>query len=183
MLKRVFTAFLGTRHEREKKRLMPIVEAIHSHEERLAGVSEDELRAQTEKFRAQLRERTAPIEARIAELKDEKRVAADATDRERLDNELSGADGSGGAEGELRHAIAETLDEILPEAFATVREASRRLLGTTVSVTGRDLEWNMVPASSSTSARSPRWRRVKGRRSSPRFRSTSTHCRGGARIW
>ena len=29
------------------------------------------------------------------------------------------------------------LDEILPEAFATVREAARRLLGTTVSVTGQ----------------------------------------------
>ena len=145
MLKRVFTAFLGTRHEREKKRLMPIVDAIHSHEERLGSVSEDELRGQTEKFRAQLRERTAALEARIAELKDQKRVAAEATERERLDNELSGPDGSGGAEGELRRTIAETLDEILPEAFATIREASRRLLGTTVSVTGRDLEWNMVP--------------------------------------
>jgi preprotein translocase subunit SecA len=145
MLKRVFTAFLGTRHEREKKRLMPIVEAIHSHEERLAAASDDELRGQTEKFRAQLRDRTTALEARIAELKDQKRVASDAAERERLDNELSGADGSGGAEGELRRTIAETLDEILPEAFATIREASRRLLGTTVNVTGRDLEWNMVP--------------------------------------
>src|SRR4029078_8376698 len=44
-----------------------------------------------------------------------------------------------------RRTIAETLDEILPEAFATVREASRRLVGTTVSVTGRDIEWNMIP--------------------------------------
>jgi preprotein translocase subunit SecA len=145
MLKRVITAFLGTRHEREKKRLMPIVDAIHSHEERLGAVSEDELRGQTDRFRALLRERSAALEARIAELKEQKRIAADATERERLDNELSGADGSGGAEGELRRTIAETLDEILPEAFATIREASRRLLGTIVSVTGRDLEWNMVP--------------------------------------
>ena len=74
MLKRVFTAFLGTRHEREKKRLIPIVDAIHSHEERLGGVSEDELRGQTEKFRAQLHARTAELvgrgrglRARIAE--------------------------------------------------------------------------------------------------------------------
>jgi preprotein translocase subunit SecA len=145
MLKRVFTAFLGTRHEREKKRLIPIVHAIHSHEERLATVSEEELRGQTEKFRALLRERTAALEARIAELKEQKRVATDAAEREGLDNELSGADGSGGAEGELRRTIGETLDEILPEAFATIREAARRLLGTTVSVTGRDTEWNMVP--------------------------------------
>ena len=89
MLKRVFTAFLGTRHEREKKRLMPIVEAIHSHEERLGTVTEEELRDQTEKFRALLRERSATLETRIAELKEQKRVAGDAIERERLDIELS----------------------------------------------------------------------------------------------
>jgi len=145
MFKRVLTAFLGTRHEREKKRLMPIIDAIHSHEERLASTSEEELRGQTEKFRGILRERTAELETRVAELKEQKRTAAEAEERERLDNELSGADGNGGVEGDLRRAIAETLDELLPEAFATVREASRRLVGTTVNVTGRDLEWNMVP--------------------------------------
>ena len=78
MFKRVLTAFLGTRHEREKKRLIPIVAAIHSHEERLASVSEDELRGQTEKFRTLLRERTGVLEARIAELKEQKRAASDA---------------------------------------------------------------------------------------------------------
>ena len=145
MFKRVLTAFMGTRHEREKKRLQPILAAIHEQEERLARTSDEELRAQTEKFRTLLRERTSALETRIAELKEAKRVAADAVERERIDNELSGADGSGGAEGELRHIVAETLDEILPEAFATVREACRRLVGTTVNVTGRDIEWNMVP--------------------------------------
>ena len=52
---------------------------------------------------------------------------------------------AGGAEAELRTAIAEVLDELLPEAFATVREATRRLLGTKVMVTGQEMEWNMVP--------------------------------------
>jgi preprotein translocase subunit SecA len=145
MFKRVLTAFLGTRHEREKKRLQPIVDAIHEHEERLGKVSDDELRAQTTRFRGILNERTAELEARVAELREQKRSAADAAERERIDNELSGLDGAGGAEGQLRSVVAETLDEILPEAFATVREACRRLLGTTVNVTGRDTEWNMVP--------------------------------------
>lgn len=44
-----------------------------------------------------------------------------------------------------RLAKGETLDDILPEAFATVKNACRRLLGTTVHVSGRDLEWDMVP--------------------------------------
>jgi preprotein translocase subunit SecA len=145
MFKRVLTAILGTRHERDLKRIQPILDAIHEHEARLAGVSDDEVRAQTTKFRGILAERTGALETRAAELRELKRGASDAAERERLDNELSGLDGAGGVEGELRRTIADTLDEILPEAFATVREASRRLLGSTVSVTGRDLEWNMVP--------------------------------------
>jgi len=48
---------------------------------------------------------------------------------------------------EFRDRIAkgETLDEILPEAFAAVKNACRRLLGTVVHVSGRELEWDMVP--------------------------------------
>ncbi|HEY2066359.1 MAG TPA: preprotein translocase subunit SecA, partial [Gemmatimonadaceae bacterium] len=145
MFKRVLTTFLGTRHERERKRIQPILDAIHEHEERLARASDEEIRGQTAKFRALIAERTAALEARAAELREGKRTAADAAERERLDNELTGVDGSGGVEGALRTTIADTLDEILPEAFATVREASRRLVGTTVNVTGRDTEWNMVP--------------------------------------
>ena len=47
--------------------------------------------------------------------------------------------------GATRRSFAAGLDELLPEAFATVREACRRLLGTTVQVTGRELVWDMVP--------------------------------------
>ena len=145
MLKRVLTAFLGTRHERDRKRIQPILDAIHGHEERLARVSPEEVQAQTAKFRALLQERTGDLEARVADLKERKRSAADFIERDRIDDELSGPDGVSGAEGELRRTIAETIDEILPEAFATVREACRRLMGTTVDVTGRETEWNMVP--------------------------------------
>ena len=109
----------------------------------LQALTEAELQGQTAKFRAIIHERTDEIERRIAELKDLKRVAKDPAERETID-ELGGADGRGGLEGQLREVIRDTLDEILPEAFATVREAARRLMGTTVSVTGRDLIWDMV---------------------------------------
>jgi preprotein translocase subunit SecA len=145
MLKNVLGKVFGTRHERERRRIQPIVDEINEHYERLHGISEEELRGQTAKFRATLAERTGELEARISALKEQKRAAADAGERERIDDELSGRDGRGGLEAELRQAIADTLDELLPEAFATVREACRRLVGTSVSVTGHDIEWNMVP--------------------------------------
>ena len=144
MFKRVINAVIGTRHERERKKIQPIVDEINEHYARLQTVSEEELRSQTEKLRGIIRERTGELEQRVAELKDAKRNASDPAERDRIDNELSGADGRGGAEGELREALAEVLDEILPEAFATAREGARRLVGTSVMVTGRELAWDMV---------------------------------------
>ena len=144
MLKRLITSVMGTRHERERKRIQPIVDEINEHYARLQTVSESELCAQTEKFRGIIREHTAEIESKIASLREAKRTAADPAERERIDGELSGADGRGGLEGALREATAEVLDEILPEAFATVREGARRLLGTTAVVTGHEQPWDMV---------------------------------------
>ncbi|HEY5219518.1 MAG TPA: hypothetical protein VIJ16_06905, partial [Gemmatimonadaceae bacterium] len=145
MIKKVISAVVGNRHDRERKRIRPIVEAINEHDVRLQNISEAELRAQTARFREIIRMRTESLEKEAADLRVAKRSAADAVERERIDGALSGADGRGGVEGKLRQAIADVLDEILPEAFATVRVACRRLVGTTVTVTGQELEWNMVP--------------------------------------
>src|SRR5471030_2374553 len=144
MLKKMLGSVFGTRHERERKRVQPIVDEINEIGERLKSVSETELKAQTAKFRDAIAQRTAELSAQIATLKDAKKTAADPAERERIDLELSGADGSGGLEAKFRDEISEALDDILPEAFATVREAARRLVGTTVSITGRDETWNMV---------------------------------------
>ncbi|HEY6089414.1 MAG TPA: hypothetical protein VD771_06450, partial [Gemmatimonadaceae bacterium] len=145
MLTGLLSGVFGTRHDRERKRVQPIVDEINEQYARLQTISEDELRGQTEKFRARIREVTSDIEARIADLRNRKRVAADPAEREQIDNEMSGVDGRGGVEAELRAAVATVLDELLPEAFATVREAARRLVGTKVMVTGQEMEWNMVP--------------------------------------
>jgi preprotein translocase subunit SecA len=44
-----------------------------------------------------------------------------------------------------RLAKGETLDDLLVEAFAVVKNACRRLCGTTVHVCGHDLKWDMIP--------------------------------------
>src|SRR3954470_15746082 len=141
----MLSGVFGTRHDRERKRVQPIVDEINEHYARLQTVEEDELRAQTGKFRARISEVTSELETRIADLREQKRVAADPAAREAIDNELSGVDGRGGVEADLRAATAEVLDEILPEAFATVRAAAHRLVGSKVTVTGQEMDWNMVP--------------------------------------
>jgi preprotein translocase subunit SecA len=145
MLKDVLGKLFGTRHQREAKRVKPIIDEVHRHEATLESFDDATVQAQTAKFREILAQRTGAIEARVAELREAKRTAADLADRERIDDELTGADGRSGVEGELRAAIADTLDELLPEAFATVREAARRLKGSMATVTGHPQVWDMVP--------------------------------------
>jgi preprotein translocase subunit SecA len=49
MFKRVISAVIGNRHERERKKIQPIVDEINEHFARLHDVSDAELRAQTER--------------------------------------------------------------------------------------------------------------------------------------
>ena len=70
----------GTHSERELRRIYPIVDQIEGMRDRMVAMSDEELKAQTQKFKDEL-------------------------------------------------AQGKTLDDILPEAFATVREAAKRVLG------------------------------------------------------
>ena len=139
MLKGMVQKVVGTRFQREMKRLQPIVDDILRHEERLGEVSEEELKAQTGKFREIIRERTQKLEDEIRGLKDDRRHTEDSSKRADLSERMSRA------ETELTEATNEVLDELLPEAFATVREACRRMLGREIEVTGHKMIWDMVP--------------------------------------
>ena len=139
MIKRLMTAVFGTRFDRERKRLQPIVEQIHGEEEKLKGMGEAELRAQTDRFRERIRERTASVRDELESVRAAKHGCADPVERDQLDGRFHELDAV------YKKALGVALDALLPEAFATVRETCRRLMGTTVNVTGRELVWDMVP--------------------------------------
>src|SRR5574342_1322301 len=139
MVKRLFTKVFGTRFRREMKRIRPLVDAIHRHEARLKDLSDTELQAQTAKCRGIIAERTAELAAEVDRLKRAKHDCPDAEERARLSDQL------GQAEQRYARALQAALDDVLPEAYATVREACRRLLGTKVMVTGHEQAWDMVP--------------------------------------
>ena len=139
MIKQMMTAVFGTRFERERKRLQPIVEEIKGHEARLAGLSEVELKGQTERFKDRLAERTGALKAELEAVRAEKHGCPDPDERERLETRFHEL------EQRWKKELAAALADLLPEAYATVREACRRLLGTKVMVTGHELMWDMVP--------------------------------------
>ncbi|HYL30427.1 MAG TPA: preprotein translocase subunit SecA [Gemmatimonadales bacterium] len=138
-IKQMMTAVFGTRFDRERKRLEPIVAQIKAHEGRLAGLSEAELKAQTERFRERIAERTGALKADLERVRAEKHGCPDPVERERLETQFHQL------EERWKKELAAVLDELLPEAYATVREACRRLMGTKVLVTGHELAWDMVP--------------------------------------
>ncbi len=80
MISSLVKMVIGSKNERELKKLWPIVEKINSLEPAMQALSDDQLREQTGRFKE-------------------------------------------------RHQQGETLDALLPEAFAACREASRRVLG------------------------------------------------------
>ena len=139
MLKGIFTKVFGTRHEREAKRIMPLVAEINEIADELKGLPEDEFKAQTDKFREIIKENCGELEAELAELRQTKRQTEDAGERDRLQQEITRTEDA------LKLRLKETLEDILPEAFATVKEACRRLVGTPIVVTNQEMTWDMVP--------------------------------------
>ncbi|MHB8173012.1 MAG: preprotein translocase subunit SecA [Nitrospirota bacterium] len=80
MFSTILSKIVGTKNQRELKRMQPLVDRVNSFEPEIAGLTDEGLRAKTDEFKNRL-------------------------------------------------ANNETLDDLLPEAFAVVREASKRVLG------------------------------------------------------
>jgi preprotein translocase subunit SecA len=103
MLGLIIKKIIGSKNEREVKRLRPLVAKINEIEASLQSQSDDVLR-----------QKTAEWKARFSEIKDNT---------------------------ELKQA----LDEVLPEAFAVVKNACRRLVGKEIVVRGHTSKWDMIP--------------------------------------
>jgi preprotein translocase subunit SecA len=123
-----FLSRLGDSNEREVRAIQPLVDRINALEPEIQALSDSELADKTTQLRERLRERVGeiltPIELRETD-----------PDEDAAESALAGADAARLAD-ELKRQrkaelaqINEALDELLPEAFASVREAMVRALG------------------------------------------------------
>jgi preprotein translocase subunit SecA len=108
MIKALITRIIGDRHAREARRMEPLVQQINEIADELQALSESELEGQTEKLRSIVREAIGATEARVAELRDEKRHTEDASERERLTVEIRET------EDRLKAELQAALDDVLP---------------------------------------------------------------------
>src|SRR5437588_590004 len=105
MIDKVLTSIFGSKHERDVKRMWPIVNQISALEPEISALSDDGLRAKTIEFRERLRPVVEALDNAKKEIpRDENLAKAAQTDRQ------------------------EELDDLLPEAFAVAREGGKRFL-------------------------------------------------------
>ncbi|HEX3384913.1 MAG TPA: preprotein translocase subunit SecA, partial [Mucilaginibacter sp.] len=113
----------GNKSERDVKSIDPIVEQIRAEYAKLEGISNDELRAKTIAFKATIAERLTGVDADLQELKDkaENNPDMDMAEKVELYRDIDKL-------GKDRDKELEViLMDILPEAFAVVKETARRL--------------------------------------------------------
>ena len=131
MLARWAQKIFGSKNERELKRMRPLVEEIGQFEDELQALGMDELRAKTDIFRSRIQEATAATRTQLDEMAQQAAETAPegVPDEEALEKLDYFQEERTILEKELRAAEADVLDDILPEAYATVREVSRRVTG------------------------------------------------------
>jgi len=123
MLKNLFTKVAGDPSERELARLQPLVDRINALEADFERLSDSDLHAVTDEFRARMAADTADLKARLGAAHAEVLAEDDPDARRRLDLDIQKL------EDELFKREQALLDEFLPRAFAAVREASKRTIG------------------------------------------------------
>jgi preprotein translocase subunit SecA len=147
MIDKIFAGIskiMGSKSERDIKKIQPIVDEIKSFEEEMKNLSDVELKAKTEEFRNEIREATAETQKKIDEIKNELNIihtgdSGEIDKRSELESELEALDK------EWLDIAEEVLDDILPEAFAVLKETCRRFVGKSWKVAGTDTQWNMIP--------------------------------------
>ena len=115
MSENIITKIFGSKHERDIKKIKPRVEEINTLFEEYKSLSDEELKGKTGEFKQRIKEHLEPYQM------------------------------EGTPAEELKKAEQEILDQILPEAFAVVKETCRRLVGKKWELCGIEIEWDMVP--------------------------------------
>ncbi len=119
----------GSRNDREVRKLWPLVHQINEIEAGLQKLSDDELRQKTAEFKARIEEgrKQHGYDELMAEIRKLESEEAKIQRRKAFEIEQ------------------QLLAEILPEAFAVVKNACRRLCGQEITVRDHPIKWEMIP--------------------------------------
>jgi preprotein translocase subunit SecA len=130
ILDKVLKVFVGDKSKQDVSALRPIVGKVKAFEQALEALSHDELRAKTVEFKAKIAEARKPLLEKKEELLSKAENTEDIDEREDIYLEADNI------EDDIYEVTEEVLNDILPEAFAVVKETAKRFVhNTQISVT------------------------------------------------
>ena len=121
ILNSVIKIFVGDKQQKDLKILQPIVEKVTAYETTLSSLSNDELRNKTTEFKKRIKEGTKVFNDKITALEKEAKEA----EIDRQQDIFSEIDTLKNESYEASEAI---LHDIMPEAFAVVKETATRFV-------------------------------------------------------
>lgn len=121
-INKILKKVLGDKAESDIKEISPIVETINAEFDKLQGISNNELRAAADDLRAIIRERLKPLEDEIQQLK----TQVDANPLMDIDSKEAIYQQIDKIREDIDEELEKVLEEILPRAFAIVKETARR---------------------------------------------------------
>lgn len=135
VLDSVLKIFIGDKSQKDVKAIMPIVDKIKALESEFEQLSLNELRGKTASFKEKIAEGLKEVHEEIAKLNDEAAAIDDISRKEDIYAEVDLLK-------DKAYDISEgILNEILPEAFATVKETAKRFVAsTTMEVTATEFD-------------------------------------------
>lgn len=122
ILNSVLKVFVGDKSKQDVKAILPVVNKIKQFESSVAELSNDELRAKTTAFKAKIKADCADYETRISTLQEEANTTTDIDRKEDIYQEIDGLNDV------IYETTQATLDALLPEAFAVVKETAKRFV-------------------------------------------------------
>ncbi len=129
-INKILKVFVGDKSQKDIKEIQPLVDKIRKIEPTLVNLSHDELRAKTIAFKAKIADSISTINDSIKSLKEEIEATADIDKKETLYAQIDALNQ------EAYEITEKVLLEILPEAYAVVKETAKRFTNEdTISVT------------------------------------------------
>lgn len=122
LLNSVIKAFVGDKSKKDVKELQPLVDQIKSFEGKLEELSHDQLRQKTLDFKAKIAEDCEELNKQIQELQQEVQQSTDIDQNEEIYARIDKL------QEEVYEVTENTLNSLLPEAFAVVKETAKRFV-------------------------------------------------------
>jgi preprotein translocase subunit SecA len=139
MLVRALKKLFGSQADREFKKAETVLETVNRHASSYESLTDAEVFGKTAEFRSRIDETRGALRQESAQIERQLEGELEANERLGLSDRLAELEAA------IRTVEAESLDALLPEAFALVKETCRRMCGRSWETVGGSEEWAMVP--------------------------------------